>query len=135
MIEVVSTPDRKPDWFLKINPRGKVPALKVPSLGYDAIIYESAICNEFLCDYCSVTLKKDQKLMPSDPLLRAKIRLWNDHCDSSYSKTQFTYLMNKDASKDDELCGEMEGALQFYEDILADGGGPYLAGEDFTIAA
>jgi glutathione S-transferase len=134
MIEVVSTPDRKPDWFLKINPRGKVPALKVPSLGYDAIIYESAICNEFLCDYCSVTLKKDQKLMPSDPLLRAKIRLWNDHCDSSYSKTQFTYLMNKDASKDDELCGEMEGALQFYEDILADGGGPYLAGEDFTIA-
>jgi glutathione S-transferase len=132
-VEVTGQP--KPDWFLKINPRGKVPALKVPSLGYDAVIYESAICNEFLCDYASMKLNKEHTIMPSDdPLLRAKIRLWNDYCDSIYSKTQFTFLMNKDETKDAELRNEMENALLFYEQLLSESGGPYLTGNEFSIA-
>ncbi|KAL7484412.1 hypothetical protein ACHAW6_010057 [Cyclotella cf. meneghiniana] len=133
MIEV--TGPTKPDWFLKINPRGKVPALRIPSLGYDAVLYESAICNEFLCDYASMTLCQNQHLMPScDPLLRAKIRLWNDHCDNVYAKTQFTFLMNKDETNDATLRADMENALLMYEDILADSGGPYLLGKDFSLA-
>eukprot|EP00956_Cyclotella_meneghiniana_P041196 scaffold218443_cov83-Cyclotella_meneghiniana.AAC.1 len=125
----------KPDWYLKINPRGKVPALRVPSLGYDAIIYESGICNEFLCDYASMTLGKQHQLLPeSDPLIRAKIRLWNDHCDTVYSKTQFTFLMNKHDQKNMELKDEMENALLFYEDILENSDGPYFIGEQFSIA-
>jgi glutathione S-transferase len=132
MIEVTGQP--KPDWFLKINPRGKVPALRVPSLSYDAVIYESGICNEFLCDYASTTLQKEYTLMPNDPLLRAKIRLCNDHCDSIYSKTQFTYLMNKDESQDEDLKKEMEDALQFYEKILAETDGSYFFGEKFSLA-
>jgi glutathione S-transferase len=132
MIEV--TGQTKPDWFLKINPRGKVPALRIPSLGYDAIVYESGICNEFLCDYASTTLQKEHSLMPNDPLLRAKIRLCNDHCDSIYSKTQFTYLMNKDESRDEALKKEMEDALQFYEKILDDTDGCYFFGDEFSLA-
>lgn len=133
MIEVTGQP--KPDWYLKINPRGKVPALRVPSLGYDAVIYESGICNEFLCDYASMALNKEQTLMPTDdPLRRAKIRLLNDHCDSIYGKTQFTFLMNKEEDKDDALKGEMENALQHYEDVLAKSDGRYFLGEDFSIA-
>ena len=133
MVEVTGQP--KPDWYLKINPRGKVPALRIPSLSYDAVIYESGICNEFLCDYASMTLRQEQSLMPTDdPLMRAKIRLWNDHCDTIYSKTQFTYLMNKDGTKDEELKNEMEDALQYYENILADSDGPYFLGEAFSIA-
>lgn len=133
MIEVSGQP--KPDWFLKINPRGKVPALRIPSLGYDAVIYESGICNEFLCDYASLTLKREQQLLPmDDPMLRAKIRLMNDHCDNIYGKTQFTYLMNKEEEKDETLRNEMEDALQFYEKILFDNDGPYFLGENFSIA-
>merc|ERR1712087_940395 len=62
----------KPDWYLRINPKGKVPALKKDS----TVVYESAICNEFLCDYAN-SRKMSQTLMPSDPILRAKIRLLN----------------------------------------------------------
>lgn len=133
MIEVTGQP--KPDWYLKINPRGKVPALRVPSLGYDAIIYESGICNEFLCDYASMTLCKEQTIMPmKEPMPRAKIRLINDYCDNIYSKTQFTFLMNKDESKDDALKNDMESALQFYEDILTNNDSCFLVGTDFSIA-
>lgn len=122
----------KPDWYLKINPRGKVPALRLPTADY-AVIYESAICNEFLCDYAT-TLEQDHTLMPTDPFLRAKIRLLNDHCDNVFSKTQFTYLMNKDDEKEDDLCGEMESALAAYEDALTESKGPFLLGNDFTLA-
>lgn len=124
-----------PGWYLtNINPRGKVPAIRAPSAGYDAVIYESAICNEFLSDYSSATLQQSHDLMPQNPFLRAKIRLLNDHCETAFSKTQFTFLMNKDEAKDDELCGEMENALATYEEALVESGGPYFLGEQFTLA-
>jgi len=128
--EVTGMP--KPDWYLKINPRGKVPAIRVPTADY-AVIYESAICDEFLCDYAT-SLQQQQTLLPANPFVRAKIRLLNDHCDNIFAKTQFTYLMNKDDAKDEELRVEMEEALQIYEDSLKDSKGPFLIGEDFTLA-
>jgi len=94
--EVSLTPS-KPDWYLKINPRGKVPALRVPNI--NQVVYESSICNEFLCDYSSITLQQAHDIMPNEPILRAKVRLINDHCDNVFTKTQFTYLMNKDTGK------------------------------------
>ena len=123
----------KPDWYLSINPRGKVPTLRVPTADY-AVIYESAICNEFLCDYVTTILQQEQAVMPSDPFIRAKIRLLNDHCDNIFAKTQFTYLMNQDTKKDEELCTEMENALDMYEKALIESKGPYLLGEEFTLA-
>lgn len=150
MTEVIGFPT-KPDWYLKINPRGKVPALRVPTPittennddTYDdnnnmnmAVIYESSICNEFLCDYASTTLVQlHHTLMPTaDPIMKANIRLHNDHCDNILTKTQFTYLMNKDATMDDELCTQMENALLYYENVLKQSKGPYLMGENFTLA-
>lgn len=128
--EVTGMP--KPDWYLKINPRGKVPAIRVPTADY-SVIYESAICNEFLCDYAS-SMKQEQTLLPMNPFTRAKIRLLNDHCDNVYGKTHFTYLMNKDDAKDETLRNELEDALKHYEDALVESGGPYLLGKDFTLA-
>ena len=123
----------KPDWFLSINPRGKVPTLRVPTTADYAIIYESAICNEFLCDYAT-SIEQEHTLMPTDPFIRARIRLLNDHCDNVFAKTQFTYLMNKEDDKDDELCTDMESALNTYEEALVGSTGPYLLGGDFTLA-
>mmetsp|Transcript_18670 Transcript_18670/g.26298 ORF Transcript_18670/g.26298 Transcript_18670/m.26298 type:complete len:305 (+) Transcript_18670:151-1065(+) len=131
--EVTLTPT-KPDWYLKINPRGKVPAIRIPKFD-NQVVYESAICDEFLCDFSRTTLQNDHDLMPTDPMLRSKIRLCNDHCDNVFAKTQFTFLMNKDDDKDQELKNDMENALLYYEDLLTqNGGGPYLFGENFTIA-
>jgi len=159
MTEVSGMP--KPDWYLKINPvssitddlfflsifwrhrstsscvcyiekRGKVPALRIPT-EQNAVIYESAICNEFLCDYAT-KLQKHHTLMPTDPIKKAQIRLLNDHCDNVFSKTQFTYLMNKNDEMNESLCAEMEDALICYEDALGESKGPYFMGECFTNA-
>jgi glutathione S-transferase len=80
------------------------------------------------------SLQRHQNIMPQNPVLRARIRLLNDHCDNIFTKTQFTYLMNKDQDKDDHLVNEMEKALLTYENSLDKSGGPYLLGSQFTLA-
>lgn len=132
-IEIKTQPS-KPDWFLNINPRGKVPALQVPAFD-NQVIYESAICDEFLCDYATMLDADIVTLMPrDDPAKRAQIRLLNEHCDTVLLKAQFTFLMNKDPEKDEELKNSMESALEDYERKLRDGPGPFLMGEFFSLA-
>ena len=122
-----------PDWYLKINPRGKVPAIRIPTSDYE-VIYESAVCNEFLCDYTFSELNRDHQLMPKNAILRARVRLLNDNCDSVLGKAQFTFLMNKDVEKDAEMAAEVEKALVIYEEALSRSAGPFLLGREFTLA-
>jgi len=58
---------------LRLNPYGKVPVL-VDGAG---VIYESAIINEYLEEKYSNT-----PLLPKDPLLRARARIWIDYCNT-----------------------------------------------------
>lgn len=118
----------KPDWYLKINPRGKVPAIKIPTEN-NAVVYESAI----ICEYCCDT-QPDTTLMPADAISRAEVRLLNDHCDTVLTPAQFTFFMNKDKEKDGELSADLEKALLVYEEQLEKIGGPFLMGEHFTLA-
>ena len=118
----------KPDWYLKINPRGKVPAIKIPTEN-NAVVYESAI----ICEYCCDT-QPDTTLMPADAMSRAEVRLLNDHCDTVLTPAQFTFFMNKDEDKDGELSADLEKALLVYEEQLEKTGGPFLMGEHFTLA-
>lgn len=39
---------KKPDWFLKISPLGKVPLLRIPRDGGEAILFESTVICEYL---------------------------------------------------------------------------------------
>ncbi len=64
-IEYIDLAD-KPDWFLAISPAGKVPVL----LTDGEAIFESAIINEFIDETTA------PRLMPPDPLERAKQRAW-----------------------------------------------------------
>eukprot|EP00816_Leptocylindrus_hargravesii_P002972 CAMPEP_0196817194 /NCGR_PEP_ID=MMETSP1362-20130617/59319_1 /TAXON_ID=163516 /ORGANISM="Leptocylindrus danicus, Strain CCMP1856" /LENGTH=253 /DNA_ID=CAMNT_0042194797 /DNA_START=175 /DNA_END=936 /DNA_ORIENTATION=- len=132
IMEVSGIP--KPDWFLKINPKGKVPTIRVPTTFDQEVITESAVCNEFLCDYSATVLGNESDLMPSSPIARAWARLLNDHCDAVFAKTQFTFLMNKDEDKDKNMADDMERALSVYENSLERHGGPFLLGESFTLA-
>ena len=118
----------KPDWYLKINPRGKVPAIKIPTEN-NAVVFESAI----ICEYCCDT-QPDTTLMPTDAISRAQVRLLNDHCDTNLSPAQFTFFMNKDEDKDRELSADLEKALLVYEEQLEKTGGPFLMGDHFTLA-
>jgi glutathione S-transferase len=135
MREVSGRP--KPDWYLNtINPRGKVPAIQVPALDNE-VVYESGICCEFLCDYSSagdVLNYNPTELIPDDAVGRARMRLLNDHCDNVFTKTQFTFLMNKNETKDVESSLDMEEALLAYEKALEKSGGPFLLGKAFTLS-
>jgi len=138
-IEVSGRP--KPDWYLNINPRGKVPAIRIPS-DDNTVVYESAICDEYLCDYYGSQIRADdgsgesggpKNLMPASPSERARIRLLNDHSHNVVGPAQFTFLMNKDASRDEELNEALNASLDTYDDALKASGGPFLMGESFTL--
>lgn len=68
----------KPDWFLAISPRGKVPVLTADGRH----IFESAVINEFLDETHA------PRILPEDPFERARQRAWvevtNDHLLAQY---------------------------------------------------
>ena len=61
----------KPAWFLNnINPLGQVPAIQLT----DTIVYDSVICNDYLDE-----VYPGDKLVPSDPYLRARDKMLMEH--------------------------------------------------------
>lgn len=131
---------KKEDWFLEINPRGKVPALQNVEDG--TVLYESTICDEYLCD---VARERDPEgapavgalvwmLMPISASEKAHMRLLNDHVDTVLGPAQYTFLMNDDTEKDPELIAALEEALDVLQESLVKRGGPFLMGQDFTLA-
>lgn len=64
----------KPDWFKKLSPLGMVPVLKVEREGKpDTILFESAAILDFIEEAAAGT-----RLLPSDPLERARLRSWRE---------------------------------------------------------
>jgi glutathione S-transferase len=57
---------KKPEWFLAISPRGKVPVLLVDGMP----LFESAAINEYIDE------THLPRMMPDDPLQRARARAW-----------------------------------------------------------
>lgn len=111
----------KPDWFLKISPRGKVPCLKVGS----DIIFESAVINEYLDEIT------DHSLTPTDPLAKAKMRAWIEY-GSDLIEKWFMMAMSSDRMNFEVLKGELKSGLSALEDLLP--GGLFFNGENFTLA-
>lgn len=68
----------KPADLLSVNPYGKVPVL----VEREGVIYESAIINEYLNEKYPHPL-----LMPKDPILRARARIWIDFCNTRLQNT------------------------------------------------
>jgi glutathione S-transferase len=67
--------EQKQEWYLALNPYGKVPVL----VEEGAWVYESALCNEYLEDkYPSPSLA------PGDPAEKAHTRLWVEWCNSQF---------------------------------------------------
>lgn len=129
----------KAEWYLDINPRGKVPAIQNMKDG--TIVYESAICNEYLSDWARqlddlkfVDGTAFWHMMPVDASEKAAMRLLNDHVDTSLGPAQYTFLMNDDPEQDSVLRGKLEDALAELQSALISRGGPFLMGGEFTIA-
>lgn len=140
------SPMKKPAWLLERNPRGKVPVLE--NLSDGSVVYESSICNEYLCDLARENEEKaetksnsNHRLMPASAKDRAKMRLLCDHFDNDVAPAQYTFFMNTEDEKDDELRGKLEDALDYLENALLlaskeskGASSYYLMGADFTLA-
>jgi glutathione S-transferase len=67
--------EQKQDWYLALNPYGKVPVL----VEEGAWVYESAICNEYLEEKYPTP-----PLAPSEAGAKAQMRLWVEFCNSQF---------------------------------------------------
>jgi glutathione S-transferase len=124
--------EQKQEWFLKINPVGKIPAMD--DAGFH--LFESAAICKYLCD------KTGSTLYPKDIKARAIVEQWNDfatlHIMINVSKVVFNRLfaprMGATVSQESIADGLkfLDQQLPIVENQLAQH--VYLAGDQITLA-
>lgn len=110
----------KPEWFLAISPRGKVPVLKVD----DDVLFESSPIVEYLDE------TETPRLHPADPLARARHRAWMEVGSAALADV-WTIETATDRAAFDKAVAALKEKLARVEAELGDG--PYFAGEAFTL--
>jgi glutathione S-transferase len=105
----------KPDWFLAISPRGKVPVLVADGTP----IFESSVIVEYLDE------THGPQIVPSDPIERARQRAWvevaNDLLAGHYKIAIAPSPAERDAART-----QAREVLRRFEEALV---GPFFAGE------
>jgi len=109
----------KPEDLVRQNPYGKVPVL----VDGDGVIYESAILNEYLEEKFPQV-----RLMPSDPLLRSKARIWIDFMNTRLHPAASDLQHDRNLDKAGETMAQH---LQTLEKEIA--GKDFLVG-DYSLA-
>lgn len=114
----------KPDWFLAISPTGKVPVLEVTDdEGSVHVLFESAVIAEYLDEISG------ERLLPSDPLARARQRAWVEIASATLGDINKLYTARDIAAF--KLAAEaLRSRLETIDTELA---GPWFAGEDFGL--
>jgi glutathione S-transferase len=112
----------KPDWFLALSPRAKVPVLVVPNgVGGTTALFESNVINEYLDE------THPPRLLPDDALERARHRgflevandLFSSMANVVYGKTEDQWRDGRDAAArvlarvESELRGDFFGGDRF----------------------
>ncbi|XP_005089958.1 glutathione S-transferase omega-1 [Aplysia californica] len=105
----------KPDWFLERNPLGLVPVLELD----DKIIYESTATCDWLDD-----VYPENKLQPTDAYTKAWDRILLEYF-SKITSNVYALRTATDKTKHLELIHK---AYAYYENILAQRGGPFFGG-------
>lgn len=112
--------DNKPEWFLAISPRGKVPLLKVG----DDVLFESSAIVEYLDEV------HEPRLHPQHPATRARHRAWMEF-GSAILGDIWTIETTIEQKAFDAAVAGLKDKFARIESELSDG--PYFAGEAFTI--
>lgn len=86
--------EQKQEWYLTLNPYGKVPVL----VEEGAWVYESAICDEYLEEKYPTPA-----LSSADPAAKARMRMWVDFCNNQFIPPLITiaYELRKPAAEQD----------------------------------
>ena len=115
----------KPDWFLKLSPRGKVPLL----LAGDVPLFES----QAICEYLEEVLP-EPALMPSDPVERARDRAWFAFASEDLFAPNYRFAFGTEAEGVTKALELMLSKLSRLEEEME--GRSYLsgAGERFGMA-
>lgn len=117
----------KPEWFKKLSPYGKVPLLRHNG----ETVYESRIINEYLEDAFP-----SHRLLPTDPLLKAKARIWIDYCDARLMPALHKLIADRrESAKQIENRRAVAEAFRFmeHEGLRKLGAGPYWLGDDVSL--
>jgi glutathione S-transferase len=118
--------DDKPNWFLEISPRGKVPVLEVD----DQPIFESNVINELLED-----LYPEPAMFPDDPIVRAQHRSWIVFNNDVLMGAAATLWFERDDEEAIEEARETlrNGFAKVNERLREREAGPYFGGGDFGL--
>ncbi|MDB4962241.1 MAG: Glutathione S-transferase domain protein [Myxococcales bacterium] len=100
--------DAKPDWFLKISPRGKVPVL----IADGTPLFESSAINEFLDE------THPPRLLPENPFERAIQRAWVEVA-NDLLMAQYRVLIAATGEAFESARKEVATSLERLEDGIA----------------
>ncbi|WP_251358320.1 glutathione S-transferase family protein [Kangiella sp. TOML190] len=111
---------KKPEWFLKISPLGKVPLMRVG----EEVLFESAVINEYLDE------TNGAPLLPQDPLLKAQYRAWIEFS-SSLNNAQHQLTQARREQTFRQIQADLAKKLAHLEHQVGDQG--FFAGDSFSL--
>src|SRR5262249_12368776 len=116
---------KKPEWFLKISPLGKVPVLVVATEKGEVALFESNV----ICEYIEET-QAGRGLHPADPLARAEHRAWME-----FGSAILGDLWGLETTTDPATFESKRQAVtaKFARVDAALGAGPFFAGDRFRL--
>lgn len=117
-------PYKKEPAYLKVNPKGLVPALTHRGRN----LYESQVIMEYLEDISD----SKTSLLPSDPMDRAYARLWANHAAQKICPTFFRIILAQEKEKQKEAEKELLTALEEFVKAM-DTDGPFFFGTFFSL--
>jgi glutathione S-transferase len=122
--------------LLSMHPEGRVPLLVHETAQGKEVIYQSTVITEYLDE-----VFPGPKLMPLDPVLRARARLWTYWCDTLFKpdldlfKYEFPKKGEARTLKEEEctdLLKRLYEMLEHWDGALKSG--QYLLGQEMTLA-
>ena len=100
---------KRPDWFLAINPAGKVPAI----VHGGRPLNESSVINEYLEETFPYP-----PVFPADPYQKAFSRMLIDYCNTSFATNMYRLLMEQDTAKRPRIVAAANKDWEWLNDML-----------------